>query len=111
LFSTSQAGGFDVNQARSLTGLAVTVRFGSEADILQCNRNVRFASDFDRKSRHRFIGRIVRWSATEEFDHARASDPDAIRTDRCPLEQGQVNWSQAATQAKARLGNSQLAPK
>ncbi len=30
---------------------------------------------------------------------------------RVPLEQGQINWSQAAAQAEACLGNSQHAPK
>ena len=34
-----------------------------------------------------------------------------IHTRRSPLEQGQINWSQAATQTEACLGNSRHAPK
>ena len=30
---------------------------------------------------------------------------------RSPLEQGQINWSQAAPPTEARLGNSQHTPK
>src|SRR5262245_22243981 len=41
----------------------VDVRFGSEADMCGALRHVRFAPDFDRKSRHRLITRMVLWSA------------------------------------------------
>src|SRR4029078_769859 len=77
----------------ALEVVLIDVRFGSLADILHCNRYVRFASDFDRKSRHRLAWRMVLWLATQEFDNAKTSDPDAIHTHRCPLEQGQANWS------------------
>jgi hypothetical protein len=87
------------------------VRFGSKADICAAKSHVRFTPNSDRESRHRFIVRIVLWSATEEVDHAGRSDPGPFPTYRSPLEQGQINWSQAAAQTEARLGNSRHAPK
>src|SRR5262245_17198309 len=87
------------------------VRFGSKADICSAQTNVRFTPNSDHKSGHPLVGRMVLWFATEEFDHARTREPYATHTHRCPLEQGQVNRSQAAAQAKACLGNPRHAPK
>jgi integrase len=39
---------------------------------------------------------MVLWSVTEEFDHARRSDPDLTPTHQSPVEHGQINRSQAA---------------
>jgi len=39
------------------------------------------------------------------------SDPDPIHTHHSPLEQEQIDWSQATAQTEACLGNSQHAAK
>ena len=69
-----------------MCGAVADVCYGPEADMCAAISDVRFTSNFDRKSRHRFIERMVLWLATEEFDHAITSNTYAIHTQRCPVE-------------------------
>src|SRR4249919_1075448 len=71
-------------------------RFGSKADISRCRRHVRFASDCDRKSRHRLTGRML-LSSTEEYEPCKTMQTAILTPKRAP-------WN-------TRLGNSQHAPK
>jgi hypothetical protein len=41
-------------------------------------------------------------SITEEYHYARQCEPDFTCTHQSTLEQGQINWSQAAAQAEDR---------
>jgi len=58
-------------------------------------RHVRFTPDFDRKSGHRRLGRVLLSSVIEEYDYARKRKPSCNCRHTKPLEQGQANWSQA----------------